>query len=992
MKTSMAASPTSRFKVSSSILITAILAGLIFGFAPAHPLAASAEAIKVGLITDTAMSAENSFTWLAYQGMLRAQTDFGIIPSFYESPTETEEEFIANLAKCVADGNELCISIGFALGNATMATANANPDVKYAIVDFTYETYPSNLRSLYFEVDQPAYLAGVLARLMSQSTVVGDIGGWAIPTVTAFTEPYRNGALCANTSQGKVLLAYTNDFANPELGATVAQGMISNGADVIFAPAGATGLGAVLSATQSGQWGIGVDADFYIFGFDNGAVPGADKLLTSVLKKVDNAVYDTIKDMVLGTFTSGAKTYNMANDGTGLAPFHETDTLIAPAIKAQLEDVKKLVLAGTIDVHVLCANPGTVKVGLITDVGGSNDNSFNYLANQGLLRAETELGVVGTLYESQSQEDYATNLAQCVTDGNNLCVSVGFLMGDATLAAAEANPGTKFAIVDFTYESYPANLRSLYFEVDQPAYLAGWLARLMSQSTMVGDIGGWAIPSVTPFTESYRNGALCANTSQGTVLLAYTNDFANPALGAAVAQGMISNGADVIFAPAGATGLGAVLSATQSGQWGIGVDIDYYPFAFGNGAVPGADKLLTSVLKKVDNAVYDTISDVVADTFNPGAKTYNMANDGTGLAPFHETDTLISPAIKAQLEQVKTDVLAGAIDVHTLCPNPGTVKVGLVTDTVGINDNYFNSLSYQGLLRAQEVHGVIPTYYESVSAEDFAPNLEQCVADGNDLCVPVGWMLRDATLAVASDHPDTKFAIVDVSDYDPYPANLRGMYFGVEQPAYLAGVLSGLMSQTDVVGDLGGMAIPTVTAFTLPYRNGFLCASPGGTALLAYSGDFDKPDHGAQLAQAMISDGADVIFAPAGATGAGAVLSATQSGIWGIGVDTDYYFTVFGAGGVAGSDKLLTSVMKKYDNAVYLTIEDVIAGTFTSGTVAYGMENDGTGLAPFHETDALVSPAIKARLEQVKNDLLAGKIDVNSSVCSNYIFVPTIKR
>ncbi len=640
------------------------------------------------------------------------------------------------------------------------------------------------------------------------------------------------------------------------------------------------------------------------------------------------------------------------------------------------------------------ASAAPINVGLITDAGGVNDNSFNYLANQGLLRAEADFGVVGNLYESQAPEDYATNLAKCVTDGNSLCVAVGFLMGEATLEAAGLYPETKFAIVDYPYETYPANLRSLYFEVDQPAYLAGVLASLMSQSDIIGDIGGWTIPTVTPFTEPYRNGAMCTNTG-GKVLLAYTYDFNNPSLGALAAQMMVSRGADVIFAPAGNTGTGAVLSATQSGKWGIGVDIDYYSFAFGNGTIPGANKLLTSVLKKIDNAVYDTISDVVSGTFTSGPKTYNMANDGTGLAPYHETDALISPAIKTQLAQVKSQILAGTINVHDLCTNPSTVKVGLVTDTGGINDFSFNMLAYQGLLLAQADFDAIAThYYEPASAEDFAPLLAQCVANGNDLCVSVGFTMKDATLAVAMDYPGKKFAIVDESSYETYPPNLRGLAFAVEQPSYLAGVLSGLMSQSKVVGDLGGMEIPQVTAFTLPYRNGALCGRPGGSVLLAYSGDFDNPDHGAQLAQGMISDGADVIFAPAGVTGMGAILSATQSGVWGIGVDTDWYGTVFGNGSVPGSDKLLTSVVKKINNAVYLTVAEVVGGAFTSGTKTYAMSNDGTGLAPFHETEALVPAFIKVRLNQVKNDLLAGKIDINSTACSNYTFtfIPTIKR
>lgn len=313
-------------------------------------------------------------------------------------------------------------------------------------------------------------------------------------------------------------------------------------------------------------------------------------------------------------------------------------------------------------------------------------------------------------------------------------------------------------------------------------------------------------------------------------------------------------------------------------------------------------------------------------------------------------------------------------------PSVESYKVGLITDKGGINDRSFNSLAYQGLMRAQNELGVVSTYYESGSPEDYTPNLRLCVEAKNDLCVSVGQFMKDATLAAAEAYPGTKFAIVDVY-YDAYPANLRGLVFGVEQPAYLAGVFSGLMSQTKVIGVVGGMEIPQVAAFTEPYRNGVLCASPGATVILSYADTFNDPNLGAYTAQKMITEGGDVIFAPAGSTGLGAVRSATQSGAWGIGVDTDYYSNYFDNGTAPGAAKLLTSVQKKTDLAVYLTIKDLISDTFMSGTVHYDMANGGTGLAPFHAADALISPIIKAQLERVKNDLLAGRIDVNSSNC-----------
>lgn len=309
------------------------------------------------------------------------------------------------------------------------------------------------------------------------------------------------------------------------------------------------------------------------------------------------------------------------------------------------------------------AQASSIKVGFIPDIGGLS-GLYNWTSYQGLLRAESELGVVGTVYTSTSSDDYAVNLQKCADEGNDLCISVGFLLGEVTGYAAISNPSTKFAIVDYTFGSYTSNLRSIAFRPEEAAYLGGTLAGLMTQSDIVGDIGGMEIPSVVAYTEDYRNGAICANPDV-TVLLTYTNNFANRHFGAQVAQTLIGRGADVVFAAAGDTGNGAVLTATQSNVWGIGVDSDSYINLFNNGTISGSNFLLSSVIKKLDNAVFFTIQDVVSGTFTSGVKIYDLANDGVGLAPFHETDSAIPQSTKDRLEFVKQGIIKGIIDVNS---------------------------------------------------------------------------------------------------------------------------------------------------------------------------------------------------------------------------------------------------------------------------------------------------------------------------------------
>jgi len=312
------------------------------------------------------------------------------------------------------------------------------------------------------------------------------------------------------------------------------------------------------------------------------------------------------------------------------------------------------------------AEAASISVGLVTDIGGPDDLSFNWLSYQGLLRAQSQLGITPRVYTSTSEADYGPNLQQCVADGNDVCISVGFLTAGAILNAAATYAQTEFAIVDYAWSSYPPNLRGMVFASDEVGYLAGTLAARMSQSDILGSVGGMQIPPVDSFIYGYRNGARCANPNV-TVVVSYTDDFGNPDLGAQAAQGLLAQGADVIFAVAGPTGYGAVLTATQSGAWGIGVDVDYYDLVFMSGAVPGSNKLLTSAMKRVDNAVFDTIADVVSGTFTSGTVVYDLAADGVGLAPFHETDPFIPQTARDELARVRQSIISNTLDVNGPC-------------------------------------------------------------------------------------------------------------------------------------------------------------------------------------------------------------------------------------------------------------------------------------------------------------------------------------
>ncbi len=303
-----------------------------------------------------------------------------------------------------------------------------------------------------------------------------------------------------------------------------------------------------------------------------------------------------------------------------------------------------------------------VYIGLIPDTGGIDDNSFNEMAAAGLAQAETDFGVVGTIYPTSPENDYPTQIAACVAGGNALCIAVGYSMTDATLAAAIANPEVNFAIVDASWETYPDNLRGITFNAAQVGYLAGTLAGLMSASNVIGAIGGFPIPPVNDFMFPYQYGAQWADP-QVQVLLEYAYNFMDPDLGAQMAEDQIARGADVIFAVAGPTGLGVNITTAQAGKWTIGVDVDVYYTFFGGGAVDGHEYLLTSAMKRVDMAVYHTIEDIVDATFTSGTMVNDLANEGVGLAPYHDAAASIPQAVQDQVAAVAQSIMNGETDV-----------------------------------------------------------------------------------------------------------------------------------------------------------------------------------------------------------------------------------------------------------------------------------------------------------------------------------------
>ena len=238
------------------------------------------------------------------------------------------------------------LTVGFLLATDTLAAAEANPDTNFVGIDQFQPEFPDNYVGVLFNEDEGGYMAGVLAASLSESGVIGVVGGRQdVPPVVKLVNGYEMGAKSVNPDI-RVLKIYNDSFTTPDIGASNAEQFIGEGADVIFGAGGKTGSGGVAAATAQGVWGIGVDQDEYFSTFNSGAAPGAEYLASSAVKRVDYAVFAKILDAIKGEFAGGIFALTAENGGITYAPFHDAD--IPDDVAATLEETRQGLADGSI--------------------------------------------------------------------------------------------------------------------------------------------------------------------------------------------------------------------------------------------------------------------------------------------------------------------------------------------------------------------------------------------------------------------------------------------------------------------------------------------------------------------------------------------------------------------------------------------------------------------------------------------------------------------
>ena len=297
--------------------------------------------------------------------------------------------------------------------------------------------------------------------------------------------------------------------------------------------------------------------------------------------------------------------------------------------------------------------------------------------------------------------------------------------------------------------------------------------------------------------------------------------------------------------------------------------------------------------------------------------------------------------------------------------------VAVVLDTGGENDRSFNEYTLKGAREAADELGIPFAYVVSEAATDYDRNIENFVSEGYGLIITVGFLMGDATTAAAAAHPDVKFAIIDSV---PEGDNATGLLFAEDEVGYLAGVLAGCMTQTNVIGTVSGMEIPPVQKYVIGFQTGAKSVNPDVEALNVYIPDFNDPATGKQSGQEQIANGADVIFGVGGNTGNGGLLAANEAGLMAIGVDVDQYFTY---PEVASS--LITSAQKNMDVAAGDAVRAFANGTLEGGVITATVASGGVGLAPYHDWDSKIPQECKDAVSTAHDGLAAGTVDTGWS-------------
>ena len=453
------------------------------------------------------------------------------------------------------------------------------------------------------------------------------------------------------------------------------------------------------------------------------------------------------------------------------------------------------------------ATDGTFKVGMVTDIGGIDDQTFNTTSWKGVEDAISELGVEGRYLESQQQTDYARNITEFLQQDYNLIITVGYLLGDDTASFAQENPDVDFAIVDYAYDPAIDNVLGLTFATDQAAFLAGYVAAGVTKTGKVATFGGMEIPTVTIFMTGFADGVAYYNQVHGTSVEVlgtdyYVGNFESTDDGRRAGESLMDEGADIIMPVAGPVGLGTAAAVQERGGMLIGVDADMV-----NSAPEYADVILTSVMKNMDVAVFNAIKDAQEGTFSGGTYVGTLENSGVGLAPYHDLAAEVPQALQDEVAALQQDLIDGKVSASGAAPAAETETAPAADTSNILGENVTITFwhpqapdDFRGVL-LQEIIDDFQAQYPEITVEstyqggytDLYKKLVAAVAAGDppDCAVSYPSMIADylqadAVVDLGPYMEDPEIGLTDADMADIFPGYLAECRFPQYDNKYYA--------------------------------------------------------------------------------------------------------------------------------------------------------------------------------------------------------------
>ncbi|MEW5867065.1 MAG: BMP family ABC transporter substrate-binding protein [Bacillota bacterium] len=322
-------------------------------------------------------------------------------------------------------------------------------------------------------------------------------------------------------------------------------------------------------------------------------------------------------------------------------------------------------------------------------------------------------------------------------------------------------------------------------------------------------------------------------------------------------------------------------------------------------------------------------------------------------------------------------VAVRGLPVAKKAQEPQAMKVGMVTDIGGLGDQSFNDAAYRGLQKAKEDFGAEINVVESKKMDDYEPNLRSLADQKYGITWAIGFLMTDALNNVAPQYPDLKFGIIDSVVDKP---NVASATFKEQEGSFLLGLIAGSMTKTGTVGFVGGMDVPVIEKFESGFVTGVRTANPNVKVLIGYTGKFDDPAKGKEVALAQFSQGADIVYHASGACGIGVIEAAKEkgAGFWAMGVDSCQHHLA--------PDNVMSCMMKRVDVAVFEISKKVKEGTFEAKHYEFGLKEEGVG--PCDETSKHVPQEVMDKVKACKEKIVSGELVIPATRAEVQTFTP----